>query len=413
MTIPYLKNLDVAHKTALVRTGFDVPLASGKVADDFRLKRALPTLDFLVKKKAKVLILTHLGRPKGWDERFGLRPVADRLSHLWQRKLVVIDSKAKRLPEYDIPHIYFFEHNILEHDIGPFVRAMRPGDTALLENLRFYEGEEKNDPVFAKQLAVLGDVYVNEAISNSHRDHASMVALPKLLPAAAGLDLVKDFETLSKISMHPKRPLVFLLGGAKVSDRLKAIEKLCKMADAVLFGGSLANLFLKVQGFEVGSGAVWQRQDEILAKSLLRDFRDKIKLPIDIVVSRPGYSYAECVSIDQVKPEHLAADIGPKTILDYSEYIKKAKTLVFNGPMGHFEVKAFSHGTMALARLVAGRSRALSTGIAGGGETLEVLRLAGVLGMFDHVSTGGSAMLMVLAGLPLPGLHALQNYEKI
>ncbi|MDP3741666.1 MAG: phosphoglycerate kinase [bacterium] len=409
MTLPTLKKLDVANKTVLVRTGFDLPIENGKVADDFRILRAMETLNYLAAQRAKVVILTHLGRPKGWDESLSLKPVAESLSRIWNRKLIIIGAKTKKLPEYDIPHLYFFEHNILESDIMPLVSQMRPGDAAILENLRFYEGEERADQNFAKKLAELGQVYVNEAFSNSHREHASMILLPKLLPSAAGIDLIKDLEILQKTANYPKRPLVLLLGGTKVVDRLPILEKLLKKSDYALFGGGLANLFLKILGFEVGQNQTWASRDETLAKSLLRDYKDKIKLPSDVVVSRTGYTLAQAMSLEQIRPAHIVADIGPKTILDYSQYIKQAQTLVFSGPLGHFEVKPFSHGTLALVRLIAGRSRSLSFGFAGGGETLEIIARAGVVGLFDHVSTGGTSMLRVLAGFDLAALTALQS----
>ncbi len=409
MNLSSLKSLNVSNKTVLVRTGFDVPVEDGRVTDVFRIQRALPTLDYLAKQKAKIIILTHLDRPGGWDKNLSLRPVAEALSHLWRRKLVVIGPSAKNLPEYDIPHLYFFEHNILETDIKSLITQMRFGDVAMLENLRFYEGESKNDPEFAKKLAALGQAYVNEAFSNSHRDHASMASLPKLLPSAAGLDLQRDFETLSLVMSHPKRPLVLLLGGMKTSDRLPTLENLLKLSDFVLLGGGLANLFLKVKGFEVGQSDNWRKDDERTARTMFLNFHDKIRLPLDAVVSRKASAAAECVAIDKIKPGHTISDIGPKTILEYSRLIKQARTLIWNGPMGHFELKPFSHGSLALGRLVAGRSKSLAFGVAGGGETIEIIRRAGVVGFFDHVSTGGTSMLSALAGRALPGISALEK----
>lgn len=413
MNLQNLKNLNLSNKTVLVRMGFDVPIENGQVADDFRILRALPTLDYLVKQNCKIIILSHLGRPEGWDKNFTLRPVAEALSHLWQRKLVILESDSKRLPEYDIPHLYFFEHNILENDIGQLIAQMRTGDAAMLENLRFYEGETKNDPEFAKKLAVLGQAYVNEAFSNSHREHASMTSLPKLLPSATGLDLQKDLEILSLAMSHPKRPMVLLLGGMKTSDRLPMLEKLLKLSDMVLLGGGLGNLFLKVKGFEVGQSVNWRKEDERTARILLLNFQDKIRLPLDAVVGRKDSVSAECLAIDKIKPGHIISDIGPKTILEYSRFIKQARTLIWNGPLGHFELKPFSHGSLALGRLMAGRSKSLAFGVAGGGETIEIIRRAGVAGFFDHVSTGGTSMLTVLAGQRLPALTALQDNANV
>lgn len=409
MRLRTLQDLEVKGKTVLLRAGFDVPLVAGKIENDFRIRDCLPTLDYLVKKRAKTLIIAHLGRPEGWDENFSLRPIAQHLAELLQRKFIAVPGSQMKLPDYSIPHLYFFEHNIEKVDMSVLVSQLQSGDIAVLENLRFYEGEQRNDPEFVRMLASLGSVYVNEAFSNSHRDHASMTGIAKSLPSAAGPQLQKEVQALTRALTHPKKPVVVMMGGIKLKDKAPALLNLAKIADTILLGGGLANLFLKIRGFEIGK-SVWQEgKEENLAKELWRDYRDKIKLPLDVVVSHSREGEPECVKVHLVKPGQIILDIGPQTILEYSGYLKKGRTLIWSGPLGYIENRTYSHGTSALARIFASRSRGSAFGVAGGGETLEILGKLGLYEQIDNVSTGGGAMLEFLAGKSLPALEVLAH----
>lgn len=407
MKLKSLKQLDVGGKTVLVRVDFNVPMEGAAVSDTTRIEAAVPTIDYLLARGARILLISHFGRPEGWDEHFSLAPVADALARVLGRKLAVISGGGK-LPDYDIPHVYFFRQNFEEHDLGVLVQEMRPKDVALLENIRFYKGEKKNDSKFAEKIAALGDVYVNEAFSNSHRGDASMTGVPGLLPAAAGLTLERETFALSRVTSHPKKPMVIMMGGKKLSGKVGALVNLARDTEAVVLGGAIANLLLKARGYEIGRSVTEEGQDK-LAQKILRDYKEKIKLPMDVVVSTSVDGRAEAVPVDKVRKHHMILDIGPKTILHYSGIIKKGKTLIWNGPMGLFERHQFSHGTFALGRLFATRSKTGVYGVAGGGETLDVIARLGLAEYIDHVSTGGGAMLDFLAGEKLPGLEALKE----
>lgn len=411
MTLRSVKELDVKGKTVLLRAGFDVSLQSGGEEEGtFRIRSAIATLDYLVKERAKIVVLSHLGRPKGRDLSLNLKPAAQKLAQIWKRKLAVIASGSQKLPEYAVPHLYFFPHNLEAQDLKPLIAQMREGDAALLENLRFYSGEEANDPEFAKKLARLGEAYVNDAFSVCHRAHASIAALAELLPAGAGLALLKEVAGLGAVLSHPKRPLVVMMGGVKLSDKAAALQNLAKSADYILLGGGLANLFLKVRGFEIGK-SVWEEgNQEKFVQQLWRDHREKILLPQDVVVSRSRDGEPECVKVTDVQPGQFILDVGPETIREYSKYLKKGRTLVWGGPMGYFENPSFSHGTFALAWLLASRGKSpRAFTVAGGGQTLEVIEKLGLGDQIDLVSTGGGAMLDFLAGESLPGLEVLKK----
>lgn len=409
MQLRLLKDLDVFNKPVLLRTDFNVPRREGEVSDDSRLRNALPTLEYLIRQRAKIVLISHLGRPEGWDENFSFQPVALALAEILQRKFLVIAEKEKTLPDYDVPHVYFLPHNLEQFDLRPLLSGLPPGDIAFLENLRFYPGEKKNDPAFSKKLAALAAAYVNEAFSNSHRAHASMVGVPEFLPSAAGLSLAKEVSNLGRVLEHPKKPVVIMIGGIKLADKAPTIENLARTAHAVLLGGGVANLFLKMRGFEVGKSAWGGADDESLARQIWRDHQKQIKLPIDAIVSAQRDGPPEYVKIDKVKSHQLILDIGPETIRHYSQFLKAGQTLVWNGPMGYYENKTFSHGTFALARLFASRTKTEVFGVAGGGETLDIIERLKMRQYIDHVSTGGSAMLEFLAGKSLPGLAALKK----
>lgn len=410
MKLRQLSELEVAEKPVLVRAGLNVSVKNGKIDDDFRIRSVLGTLDYLAKKNARPVILSHLGRPNGWDTEYSLAPVAYRLADIWNRKLVLIKPGADKLPQYGIPHLYFFEQNLEQENLRPLVDQLQDRDAAILENLRFYPEEKQNDQGFARRLAALGDAYVNEAFADSHRAHASIVGVARLLPAAAGLDFANEVAKLSRVLVNPKKPVVVMMGGVKLSDKGEALEHLAKTADFILLGGGLANLFLKIRGFEIGKSVYEEGSQEQMAKQLWRDYREKIILPIDVVVSDSREGAPDCVPVKEVKKSQIILDAGPQTIELYSGYLKKGRTLIWGGPIGYFENKTYSHGTFALAWLFASRSAMPSVyGIAGGGQTLEVIKKLGLGADIDHVSTGGGAMLEVLAGKTLPGVEVLQK----
>jgi len=411
MRLKALSDLRLSKKTVLVRTGFDVAVRDGRVEGDYRIADALPTLRYLVKHRCRIIVIAHLGRPQGPDHKFSLEPAARRLAELMERKFVVIEAEQKRLPEYAVAHVYFFKHSPDSENLSELLQQLQEGDIAVLENLRFVPGEQKADIGFAKKLASYAQVYVNEAFSESHRAVASIALLPKLLPPAAGLSLQREIAALQTVLRGPKRPVVVMMGGIKLSDKAEALLNLLKIADFVLLGGGLANLILKVRGFEIGKSIYEEDngQDRI-AKQIWRDHREKIILPVDAVVSRERDGDPECVKVDKVKPGQIILDIGPQTIKLYSDYLKKGQTLVWGGPLGHFESKAYSHGTFALAWLFAARSASPKVfGVAGGGQTLEVIGKLDLWRDIDCVSTGGGAMLKFLAGKILPGIKALEK----
>ena len=402
-----IKNLDVAGKTALLRVDFNVPIKEGKIKDDSRIRAAIPTIEYLAGQGARIVVVSHFGRPDGWDTNFSLEPLAARLADILKRKFLKIEGL--KLPDYDVPHVYFFPDDLEKTDLSGVLKAMKPGSVALLENIRFYPGEKGGDPSFAKKLASLADVYVNEAFSNSHRDDASMTGVPKLLPSAAGLNLLADINALGRILHAPKHPFVVMMGGVKLADKAPALLNLAKTADTILLGGGLANLFLKIQGYEIGKSAAEEKDETSVASAILRDHKDKIKLPRDVVVSSARDGQPEVVTVDNVKPHHLILDIGPQAILEYSKVLKEGQTLLWGGALGYFENKSFSHGTFALARVFASRTRGQAFGVAGGGETLQVISALGLSQYIDHLSTAGGAMLDFLAGQTLPALEALRE----
>lgn len=410
MKLKSIKNFEFAGKTVLVRAGLDVSFFSEKIKDDFRVRSVVPTIMYLADKGAKVVVISHFGRPEGWQESMGLEPIARHLAEIMQRKFVPVSITDKTLPDYPVPHLFFFRHNIERTDMKPILQQMKAGDIAVLENIRFYPGEMKNDPEFAQKLASLGDFYINDAFSDAHRQHASIVGLPKFLPSTLGLSFTRELEMLERFMTHPKKPVVVLMGGIKISGKLLALERLAKIADYILLGGGLACLFLKIAGFEVGR-STWEesRNDEKIARGLWRDLWGKIYLPIDAVVAANPNGVPQCVTARHVKPSQMILDIGPETILLYSSILKKGHTLIWNGPMGYIENRNYAHGTLALGRLFASRTKTTVSGIAGGGETLEAIADMGMEKFIDHVSTGGGSLLAYLAGSRLPGLEILTS----
>ncbi len=388
-----LNDIDVKDKRVLVRVDFNVPLdKNGEVSDDARIQAALPTIRHLLKNGATVVLVTHLGRPKGVDETLRLDAVADRLSELLKKDVRKMDDCVG--PPIEIA-----------------VRAAEPGSVILLENVRFYPEEEKNDPEFAKKLARMADIYVNDAFGTAHRAHASTEGVAHLLPSAAGFLLEKEIKMLSAVLDNPAHPFVAVIGGAKVSDKIGVISNLLKRADAILIGGAMMFTFAKATGKNTGKSLV--ENDKLdLARDLLKQGKGRIMLPVDTIVAHAidKAKGAKNVPMDGVPADLMGVDIGEETIKIYSEVISKAKMVAWNGPMGVAEVPQFAKGTLAIAKAMA---KVKGTTIVGGGETGEAVRKAKVEKRLTHVSTGGGASLEFLEGKKLPGIAALEaNVEQ-
>jgi phosphoglycerate kinase len=405
-----ITSVKLSGRRVLLRVGFDVPLEelkSGgfKVADDSRIKSALPTIEHLVKGKAKIIIISHLGRPQGkWDKDLGMLPIAEKLAELTGRKLVKIKGK---LPTYKSPkHVFFLTEDITLNDHSDMSKTMADGDILFLENVRFYAGEEKNDIAFGRVLAKYGDIYVNECFSVAHHKSVSNVGLAGILPAYAGINLLKEISALNKAIKNPNKPVITIIGGAKISDKIETINFLAGISKKILIGGAIANSFFKALGYEIGNS---KAAEIFLAKQLLRHYKDKIVLPVDVVVSKYDDAQAHATKPEKVRNDEYIYDIGPETVRKFSEYIKQGKTLIWNGPLGMIEKKKYSFGSMAIAQVFASRTKGYAYGVVGGGESVEVVDRAKVTEFIDHVSTGGGAMLEFMSGKTLPAIKALDK----
>ena len=381
---------DLKGKTVIVRCDLNVPVKDKRVADNYKIIKSLPTVRFLLSKKAKIILVSHFGRPKTGakskieNKKYSLKPVAEHLSKLLDKKIIFVDD--------------FTNKDNLKKLI------LKEGQIAMLENIRFYKGEEKNDEKFAKKLASLAQIYVNDAMAVSHRNHASVSAIKKYLPSYAGILLQDELEHLRKV-LHPSRPFVIIMGGAKIATKTVMIKSLKKKAKAILIGGMITYDFLAAKNLSTGKYKVADKNKKIAKKILNR----KIILPLDFVYSdkSDGLGKAKVCAFDSLPKNNFQFDIGPETIKLYAKYIRNAKTIVWNGPMGMFESEHFKHGTLAIARLVASKSRGKAFGLVGGGETTEALKMTGDVDYVDWVSTGGGAMLAYLAGEKMPGLKGI------
>jgi phosphoglycerate kinase len=385
-----LDDIDVSGKRVLCRVDFNVPQDdNGVITDDTRIRATLPTLQRLIDAGAKIILMSHLGRPKGVDKKWRLDPVAERLTKL-------IGVKVKKVDDCIGP------------DVEEAAAALQPGEILLLENVRFHPEEEKNDPAFAGALAKLGDVYVNDAFGTAHRAHASTEGVAHHLPAVAGLLLAKELEKLGGALNNPARPFVAVLGGKKVEDKLPVIENLLPKVDTLIIGGGMAYTFLKADGKEIGKSLL---DKEFLddAGAILKANRDKLALPDDVVAADHFMEPTkwETVGADAIPADLEGVDIGEATRRKFSEILKGAKTVVWNGPMGVFECPKFAKGTRAIAETLAEVSATDANVIIGGGDSAAAVEQMGLADKMDHISTGGGASLEFLEGRALPGVEAL------
>jgi phosphoglycerate kinase len=391
-----IRDLEMSGKRVFIRVDFNVPMDGAEIEDDTRIRETLPTLRLAIDRGARLVLASHLGRPKGKiDLKYSLAPVAARLSKLLGQPVA-------------------FSASCVGADAEAKSKALRDGEVLLLENVRFFPQEEANDPEFSRQLAQLCDqLFVCDAFGSSHRAHASVVGITKFVrQSAAGLLMEKELTYLGKAVSNPDRPFVAILGGAKVSDKIEVVQNLMKLADAMLIGGAMAYTFLKSQGLPVGKSLV--ENDKLdLARDLLeeagrRNFR--FVLPVDHVLAASPDSASTRVTDVTNTPENLMGlDIGPKTIALFNQEIAAARTIVWNGPVGMFEKPAFAQGTLAIARAVAAASAAGATSIVGGGDSVAAVERSGLASKISHISTGGGASLDFLAGKKLPGVEALTN----
>ena len=385
-----IAELDIAGKRVLIRADLNVPLEDGAVSDDTRIVAALPTIQYVLARNATPIVCSHLGRPKGKpDPKYSLKPVAERLAQL-------LHCRVRMAPDC----------------VGAVVKQMAAtmprGEVMLLENLRFHAEEEANDGKFAQCLASVADVYVNDAFGSAHRAHASTVGVTSYLPAAAGFLMEKELTFLGQALGSPSRPFVALLGGAKVSDKIEVIRNLLAKVDWLLIGGGMANTFLKADGKEVGESLVEDDKLDV-AKTLLNEAREKLILPVDVVVADRFDAEAQTrtVSVHDVPAGWRMLDIGPETVEVFFRYLVNARTVVWNGPMGVFEMEPFAAGTFAVAKVLAELTD--TSTIVGGGDSASAVERAGVAKRISHLSTGGGASLEFLEGKQLPGVACLKD----
>jgi phosphoglycerate kinase len=387
-----VKDLDLNGKKVFVRVDFNVPMdETGKIRSDVRIRAALPTIEYIIKNQGIAILASHLGKPKGKkDPKYSLKLIAQRLSELIKKPVLFADDCIGEPAE-------------------KVIKQAKPGDVVLLENLRFHAEEEKNDPAFARALANLTDLYVNDAFGTAHRAHASTEGMAKLFEKpAAGFLMEKEISYLSSVVESPKKPYVAVIGGAKVSDKLAVIKNLLPKVDNLLLGGGLIFNFYKAKGYEIGK-SIWEPELLNEAKSLINE--KKIHLPEDVVVSdkTDGQGIINIVAADKIPAELSGLDIGPRTIKQYREILLNAKTIVWAGPMGMFEIEKFAQGTKGIAEAIAEATKKGATTVVGGGDTVAALEKFKLADKVSHASTGGGASLEFLEGITLPGIAVLKE----
>jgi phosphoglycerate kinase len=395
-----LDDLAVSGRRVLVRADLNVPMQDGRVTDTLRIERQAPTIRELAEKGARVIVLSHFARPKGKPvASMSLKPVALALSAALRRSMA-------------------FAGDCIGPSAEEAVSQLKDGDVLLLENTRFHAGEEANDPDFAKAVAALGDIYVNDAFSAAHRAHATTEALAYLMPCAAGRAMERELTHLHRALNHPERPVMAVVGGAKISTKLELLGNLIRRVDVLVIGGAMANTFLAAQGLEIGK-SLCERDQLEMARNVLQSANAQgaaLVLPVDVVLAKEFKPHAECrvAGVRNVRPDDMILDVGPETIDGFAARLDQARTLVWNGPFGAFETPPFERGTLAAAKHAAARTVAGKLlSVAGGGDTVAALNMAGVVGQFSYVSTAGGAFLEWLEGRELPGVAALaQNRDR-
>ncbi len=385
-----VRDVDLHGKRVLMRVDYNVPIKEGVISDDKRIKATLPTIQYILDQGASLVLMSHLGRPAGtgYEAEFSLKPIAERLAALLGKPVT-------------------FAPDCIGAEVEAMAAELKPGDVMLLENVRFYKKETKNDMEIAEKLAKLGDVFVNDAFGTAHRAQSSTEGVAHFLPAVSGFLMEKEIDFLGRATENPERPYVVILGGAKVSDKIGVIRNMLSQADKVLIGGGMANTFFKAMGLEVGDSLM---EAEVLdvAKALMEEAGDKLALPVDAVIAVAFDNEAESktVPVDEVEAGWRILDIGPATVSKYEEILKTAKTVAWNGPMGVFEMPNFAKGTFAIAKILAEIN---AVTIIGGGDSASAVKKAGVADKMSHVSTGGGASLEFLEGKVLPGVAILQE----
>jgi len=384
-----VRDIDLKDKRVLMRVDFNVPMQDGKVTDDKRIRASLPTIKYILEQGAALILMSHLGRPKSAsDSEFSLRPAAEVLSSL-------LEIPVKMAPDS------------VGSEVETMVKELKPGEVLMLENTRFHPEEEKNDLEFAKQMSVLGEVYVNDAFGSAHRAHASTEGVARFLPAVSGFLMEQELEYLGRAVAKPEHPYIAILGGAKISDKIDVVESLLSKADKLIIGGGMANTFLAAQGLNMQDSLVEESALDT-AKSILEKAGDKLILPVDAVIADKFAEDAntQVVDVDKIPAGWRMMDVGPKTLELYKRALDGAKLIVWNGPVGVFEMPKFAEGTFALAKMLAESG---ATTVIGGGDSASAVKKAGVSKQMTHVSTGGGASLEFLEGKELPGVAALMD----
>jgi phosphoglycerate kinase len=390
MTKMTVRDISLEGKHVLMRVDFNVPMANGVVTDDKRIKAALPTIQYVIDQGASLVLMSHLGRPKGtgFEPDFSLKAASEALA-------TSLGKPVQMAPDCVGP------------DVEAIAKALKPGDVLMLENTRFHKSEEKNDLDLARQMAALGDVYVNDAFGSAHRAHASTEGVARFLPAVSGFLMEQELEYLGRATDNPAHPYVAILGGAKVSDKIAVIENLLTRCDTLIIGGGMANTFLAAKGYNMQDSLV-EAGSVATAKAIMAKAGDRLMLPVDAVAADrfDAEAASQVVDLDKVPAGWRVLDIGPQSIAEFGEVLKRAKLVVWNGPMGVFEFSRFAEGTFAIARLLASIG---ATTVIGGGDSASAVKKAGVAKQMTHVSTGGGASLEYLEGRMLPGVAALND----